>query len=79
MSADYRERALRGAVEHGIPFTMRVGQVVATCTAVHLQVDGQYRGVVEAKQFPSAGMAREFVRRAVSESGWKTWPAGGVS
>ena len=24
-------------------------------------------------------MAREFVRRAVSESGWKTWPAGGVS
>lgn len=71
MSQDYRERVLRDAIKLGIPCVLRVGNVVALCTAARKRVDGGYEGDTTAKVFPSAGMARGFVERAVHESGWR--------
>lgn len=71
MSRDYRHVCMERALEYGVPFAHRVGRVVVICTAVHRQLDGSLRGSVDAREWPSAGAAAQFVRRAVSESGWK--------
>ena len=72
MSRDYREVALERALKHGVPYVHQVGAVTSVVTAVHRQLDGRLRGAVTAKEWPSAGAAREFARRAVTESGWKS-------
>lgn len=71
MSLDFRERVLRDAIDLGVPCVVRVGSVVALCTAVRRRIDGVYEGDTTAKVFPSSGMARGYVERAVHESGWK--------
>jgi hypothetical protein len=72
MSTDPRERVLRDAHKLGTPCVLRVGSTVALCSRVSVTADGRLTGEVRAWTCPSAGMARQLVARAVSESVWKT-------
>jgi hypothetical protein len=67
--SDPRRTATKRALEHGAPFIYRRGSVCYLATQLdHLNAKAR----LEIKEFDSAGAAREFVRRAVSERGWKT-------
>jgi len=71
MSLDYREQVMRDALKLGVPCVRRVGRVIALCTAVRKRIDGGYEGDCRAWEAPSGGFAKQFVERAVHESGWK--------
>jgi hypothetical protein len=72
MTVDYRATAFKRAHKHGVPYAHRVGKVVVLVTKTTLQGANKLGGDCEAKVFPSSGHARDFVERAVRESGWKT-------
>lgn len=67
--SDPRQTALRRAREHGCPYIHRSGAVLVLVKAIAV---GGASGSIECKQATSSAAAREFVRRAVRESGWKT-------
>jgi hypothetical protein len=57
------------ALKFGTPYLHQSGPTVYLATQLdHLNAKAR----LEIKEFDSAGAAREFVRRAVSERGWKT-------
>jgi hypothetical protein len=66
--SDPRITAIRRAHEHGTPFIHRVGKVLVLVTAL------VPTPAIEVKEASSSGGAREFVRRAVAERGWKAAP-----
>jgi hypothetical protein len=67
--SDPRRTATKRALQFGVPYVHRNGRTCYLATQLdHLNAKAR----LEIKEFDSAGAAREFVRRAVSERGWKT-------
>ncbi len=67
--SDPRRVATKRALLHGVPYLHQAGPVVYLATQLdHLNAKAR----LEIREFPSAGAAREFVRRAVVERGWRS-------
>lgn len=64
-----RRLATARALKFGVPYLHLAGPKVYLATQLdHLNAKAR----LEIREFASAGAAREFVRRAVSERGWRS-------